>query len=146
MLLNLPGRDKDPLGIKDKILEKCDITKLNHKDGVKELLKLMDEFLGKDELQESWDLFESFDSFSREDDDDNWMKFITDYHSNYQRLLNKGTALPEWLLALKLLKSARLTREERIIIMTDPQSKPACCPGLLRLCCCFSTADLSLAG
>ena len=29
-----------------------------------------------------------------------------------------GTTLPVWLLALKLLKAARLTREERIIIMT----------------------------
>ena len=116
LICNLPGRDKDPLGIKNSLLEKADDDDLNTNDGVKKLFKLMDEFLGKDELEEAYELYEEFDSFSRSDDD--WIKFITDYDVYYQRLKNKDTPLPEWLLGLKLLKAARLTDEERMIVMT----------------------------
>ena len=62
LICNLPGRDKDPLGIKNSLLEKADDDDLNTNDGVKKLFKLMDEFLGKDELEEAYELREDYDS------------------------------------------------------------------------------------
>ena len=51
LLQNLPSTDKDPLGVKDKILEKIDIKQLNAADGVGKFIAEMDLFLenSKDE-------------------------------------------------------------------------------------------------
>ena len=117
LLLNLPGKDKDPLGIKDKLLEKVEIKELSKKDGVEKYLSCMDAFLGRDELQEGWERFEQFDSFIRSPDQ-SWMEFITDFESKSQRLKNKGITLPASILAFKLLKAAQLTDEERLVVMT----------------------------
>lgn len=116
LLLNLPNKEKDPLGVKDKILEKIDITTLNAEDGVTKFIAEMDLFLGKDELQDAWERYESFDEFYREDE--NWLGFLTDFESKYQRIKNKGVTIADWLLCFKLLKKAKLTAEERLIVMT----------------------------
>ena len=52
LLQNLPSTDKDPLGVKDKILEKIDITQFNATDGVDKFITEMGLFLEQDENEE----------------------------------------------------------------------------------------------
>ena len=117
VLLNLPGKDRDPHGIKDKLLEVCDIDDLGKDDGLKSLLATMDKYLGKDDLEDAWDRFQCFED-CKKSPSESWFDYITNFDNNYERIKSKGITLPASILAFKLLKGADLNDEERLIIMT----------------------------
>ena len=117
VLLNLPGKDRDPHGIKDKLLEVCDIDDLGKDDGLKSLLATMDKYLGKDDLEDAWDRFQRFED-CKKSPSESWFDYITNFDNNYERIKSKGITLPASILAFKLLKGADLNDEERLIIMT----------------------------
>ena len=116
VLLNLPGKDRDPHGIKDKLLEVCDIDDLGKDDGLKSLLTTMDKYLGKDDLEDAWDRFQCFED-CKKSPSESWFDYITNFDNNYERIKSKGITLPASILAFKLLKGADLNDEERLIIM-----------------------------
>ena len=58
VLLCLPNKDKDPSGLKEKLLEECDLEKLNEENGIDELILLMNKHLAKDSIQDVWEKFQ----------------------------------------------------------------------------------------
>ena len=113
--LNLP--DNDETKIKEKVFESLSLDKLKNEQGLKALIGFMDKYLKKDSLEESWTRFEQFEDFRRTTGE-SVSTFITDFDRRYERVKAKGMKLPDNLLAFKLLKSANITREERLLVMT----------------------------
>ena len=117
VLLSLPGKDKDPAGIKEKLLEECNLELLGGPNGLGELEKLMDKYLLKDTIQDAWDKFQDFEGCEKESGE-NWLQYITRFDSSYDRVKNKGLVLPASILAFKLLRGSKLGEDERLIVMT----------------------------
>ena len=117
ILLNLPNQDKDPDGVKSKILEACDVDSLSSKDGLKNLLDMMDKYLGKDDIEDAWEKFQLFEDY-RKSDDETFLQYISNFDAYYERVKAKKLTFPSSILAFKLLKGANLSDEERLVIMT----------------------------
>ena len=98
-------------------MEVLDDEKLFKDDGVEILITQMNKYLGKDELQDAWDRFQSFDTYLKADSE-TWLDYINNFDSKYERIKNKGITLPSSILAFKLLNGARLSEDERLVIMT----------------------------
>ena len=101
VLLNLPGKEKDPLGIKEKILEQ-DLELLSQEDGLEQLKTYMDKYLAKDEISYAWNFFQDFEDCFRTEDE-TYVQYINKFDSLYQRLKTRGMVLPEMILAFKLI-------------------------------------------
>lgn len=117
VLLCLPNKEKDPSGLKEKLLEECDLEKLNEENGIDELILLMNKHLAKDSIQDVWEKFQDFEDCEKKSDE-TWFQYITRFDSVYERVKNKGLSLPQSILAFKLLRGAKLNEEERLVIMT----------------------------
>ena len=117
VILCLPNKDKDPSGLKEKLLEECDLDILNEENGIEELIKLMDKHLAKDSIQDVWEKFQDFEDCEKQCNE-TWFQYITRFDSVYERVKNKGLSLPQSILAFKLLRGAKLNEEERLVIMT----------------------------
>ena len=77
----------------------------------------MDKYLAKDEISYAWDFFQDFEDCVKTEDE-TYVQYINKFDSLYQRLKTRGMVLPEMILAFKLLKGAKLLKEERLIILT----------------------------
>ena len=112
--LSLP--DGDESKIREKVFETLGVDKLDADNGLKELLDFMNIHLGKDDLEDAWNKFEEFEDYRRVDE--NMTQFISCFDQKYQRVKAKGLTLPVCILAFKLLKSAMLSKEEKLLVMT----------------------------
>ena len=90
---------------------------LKSTSGLKDLIDFLDRHLQKESLDEAWDRFEQFEDFSRLPVQ-NMNSYISEFDRRYERVKIKGLVLPDNLLAFKLLKYAKLTKEERLLVMT----------------------------
>ena len=113
--LNLP--DNDPSKIKEKIFESLDLQTLKEENGLQNLITFMDGHLLKEDLEEAWNRFEEFEDYTREEGE-SISTYITEFDRKYERVKSKGMNLPNNLLAFKLLKSAKISKEERLLVMT----------------------------
>ena len=113
--MNLP--DKDPSQIKEKVFEQVGIAKLNIQGGLKVLVKFMDEQLLKDSLEDAWSKYFDFEEYARSQSE-NMNTYIQNFELKYERTKAKNMTLPSTLLAFKLLKGARISREERLLVMS----------------------------
>ena len=93
VILCLPNKDKDPSGLKEKLLEECDLDILNEENGIEELIKLMDKHLAKDSIQDVWEKFQDFEDCEKQSNE-TWFQYITRFDSVYERVKNKGLSLP----------------------------------------------------
>ena len=113
--LSLP--DNHDTKIKEKVFESLGLDSLKSTSGLKELIEFLDRHLQKESLDEAWDRFEQFEDFSRLPGQ-NMNSYISEFDRRYERVKIKGLVLPDNLLAFKLLKYAKLTKEERLLVMT----------------------------
>lgn len=121
LLLALPGKDKDREGIKDKLLETIKTEDLKKETGVKYLTECMDKFLAKDVLETKWEYFQDFENYEK-GEGESILQYIANFDTYYSKLklnLEETLTLPSSILAFKLLKGAKLTEEQRLVVMTS---------------------------
>ena len=114
VVLTLPSNDK--CSIRTTILEKLKVEELTADDGLAKLVKELDAILGKDALEDALTKFEDFEDYSRKSE--NIKEYIRVFDSKYTKVENHGVALPQSLLAFKLLRNANISKEDKKLVMT----------------------------
>ena len=84
---------------------------------MKNLLKSLTEKLGKDELDDSLERFEDFDSFQRSNDM-TIIEFITNFDRKYQRLARGSMTIPSPILAFMMLKKAGISADDKKLVLS----------------------------
>ena len=122
--LSLP--EDDITHIRERVFDQIPLKDLKTDDGLIILLNFLDKHCGKDELVDSLEKYEDFESFEREDGQ-SILTFISMFDLKYKRIERKNMILPPEVLAFRLLKKANLTRAEKLLILTgmDFENKPA---------------------
>ena len=115
LALSLP--DIEDFNLREKVFENLSVEKLKGDDGVKDLIKFLDEQFGKDELEDSLQKFEDFDDYFR-GPSENIAQFITSFDLKYNRIKTDTLKLPSEILAFKLLRRARLSKAEKLLVIS----------------------------
>ena len=134
--------------IRERVLDQIPLKDLKTDDGLTILLNFLDKHCGKDELVDSLEKYEDFESFEREDGQ-SILNFISMFDFKYKRIERKNMKLAPEVLAFRLLKKANLTRAEKLLILTgmDFENKPALYEqakkALIKFKGCFSISSAS---
>ena len=112
--LTLPDTDK--CSLRSTVLEKLGHSELIKSTGLKSLKDLLDELLGKDDLEECLSRYEDFEDYSRTTESID--EYIRVFDTKYIRIKNKGITLPAPVLAFKLLRNASITPDDRKLVLT----------------------------
>ena len=110
VILSLKGQAK-------AIALELDKIKLNAANGIEYLLEQLDPVFKKNETDISYSIYTNFDSLERKIDQ-NIGDYIIDFERLYNLCKNKDMALPEAVLAFKLLDKARLDPKEKQLALT----------------------------
>ena len=113
--LSLPEDDKTH--IRERVFDQIPLKDLKTDDGLIILLIFLDKHCGKDELVDSLEKYEDFESFEREDGQ-SILTFFSMFDLKYKRIERKNMKLAPEVLAFRLLKKANLTRAEKLLILT----------------------------
>ena len=113
--LSLPQDEETQ--IREQVFDELDLDKLNQNDGLDELIKFLDEKLGKDDLADCLEKFEDFEDYVR-DKGQSITEFIAKFDQKYNKVLKKGMQLPPEILAFKLLRRSKITKEEKMLVLT----------------------------
>ena len=113
--LSLP--DNHESKIKEKVFEGIKNNDLNKKGGLTTLIAFLDKHLLKDSSEDRWQKFQQFEDFSKSESE-TVQSYIATFDQKYERCKTLGMVLPGDVLALKLLKGANLSNEERLLVMT----------------------------
>ena len=113
--LSLP--DNDTCHLRTTVLEKVDKDKLKGEKGLEELMKLLDELLGEDKLEDSMKKYEDFEDYQRAETE-SIHEFIQNFESKYNKIKNAGIVLPECVLAFKLLRTANISANDKKLCLT----------------------------
>ena len=81
------------------------------------LIKFLDGYLGKDELVDSIDKFEEFANFERANKQ-SIRDYIASFDLKYRKLEKLNIMLSPEILAFKLLRKAKLSKEMRMLVLT----------------------------
>ena len=73
--------------------------------------------MAKNDLADRVEKFDDFDDFRREDGQ-SIHEYIAMFNAKYRKKEKKKMTLPSEILALKLLKKANITKEERLLVLT----------------------------
>ena len=115
LALSLP--EKDSSNIRDKVFSDVSLEDLKSDDGVKKLIKFMDNLFKKDELLEAYGTFSDLEQFKRSP-----TMTMDTYTMEFDKLYDKSKkfvmVLPESVKAFKLLKGAGLEEKDRQLILT----------------------------
>lgn len=110
---------KHSSNIREKVFDQYDeLQSLQTETGLTALLEFITKHLGKDNISDSWQKFETFDNLSRKPEQD-FNSFISDFDDAYTRLKNVNFIIPSPFLAFKLLKSANIGEDDKKIVLTD---------------------------
>ena len=105
LTLALSSPEKDSSNIRDKVFSDVSLEDLKSDDGVKKLIKFMDNLFKKDELLEAYGTFSDFERFKRSP-----TMTMDTYTMEFDKLYDKSKkfvmVLPESVKAFKLLKGA----------------------------------------
>ncbi len=112
MALSLPEKG-NTIG---QVFDELEIASLNAEDGFDKLVIFLAEKLGKDDLSDCWEKFEDFEEFVRKDGQIS--DYVAKFDLKYNRIMKKGMILPPEVLAFKLLKRAKITNDERLLVLT----------------------------
>ena len=144
--LSLP--EDDNTRIREKVFDQISLQDLKTDDGLIILLNFLDKHCGKDELVDSLEKYEDFESFEREDGQ-SIQNFISMFDLKYKKIEQKNMKLAPEVLAFRLLKKANITRTEKLLILTgmDFENKPALYEqakkALIKFKDCFSISSTS---
>ena len=111
--LSFPEQDEHKLH--EQVFSELSINYLKTEDGFDILLAFLDRKLQKDDISDSWEKFNDFDEYCKEPSQ-SISDFISTFDQKYNKILRKK--LPSEILAFKLLKQAKLTNEERLLVLT----------------------------
>ena len=115
--LSLPVDDEHQ--IKDKIFDQIPLDALKTDFGLNILIAFLDKHLAEDDLADSVENFDDFDDFRREDGK-SIHEYIAMFDAKYRNIeKKKKMTLPSEILAFRLLKKANITKEERLLVLTD---------------------------
>ena len=104
--------EDDETHIRERVFDQIPLQDLKTDDGLIILLNFLDKHCGKDELVDSLEKYEDFESFEREDGQ-SILNFISVFDLKYKRIERKNMKLAPEVLAFKLLKKANITRTEK---------------------------------
>ena len=113
--LNLPGDGKNK--IKEKVFCELKLDDLNSENGMCILFEFLDKYLLDDELMTSLNKFEDFDNFERKQGQ-NIREYVANFELKVSKLEKLNIKLPSEILALKLLRKANLSKQDRMIVLT----------------------------
>ena len=116
MALTLPETGLK-INIREKVFEEIG-DKLNHDEGMKNLIEFLDKHLGKDELSEAYDKYVQFERYVRKEDE-SMESFISTFDSLHQKLSKSEMTLPSPMLCFKLISSANIGPEKEMFIKSD---------------------------
>ena len=114
--LSLP--EDDQYQIREKVFSGLSLDDLTEEDSLNILIKFLDGYLGKDELVVSIDKFEEFENFERADKQC-IRDYIASFDLKYRKLEKLNIKLSPEILAFKFLRKAKLSKEMRILVMTE---------------------------
>lgn len=103
--------------IREKVFNEIKLSDLNKDDGLKTLKDFMDKLLKKDDLTDRWLKYDDFDECKRTDGQ-SVDEFIVMFDEKYNKVKKGGSKIPEDILAFMMLKRARLTKEERLLVVS----------------------------
>ena len=111
LILAMPTKKKE-------ILDHFDIDlELNVPEGVDNLLDYLEENYGADDLEQTLEIYEDFRNYQRSPD-----QSITEYCAGFEhrrkRIESKGIKFPNEILAFDLLRNAKITKNERKLVLT----------------------------
>ena len=112
---NLP--DNDTSGIKEKLFLELDLDELASEEGVKKYLEYMDAIFLKDDLSKTFEDYVKFDEYKRPVDV-NIVSYINEFEKLYNYIKKEDCKLPQAVLAFKLLKSAEISHQDRLLVLT----------------------------
>ena len=73
--------------------------------------------LKKDDITDRWLKYDDFDE-CRRGERQSIDEFIANFDEKYKRIVKGGTTIPQDILAFMMLKRARITKEERMLVVT----------------------------
>jgi len=104
-------------GIREKVFDELSIDQLKHENGLDILIEFLDDKLKTDDLADSWEKFDDFESFSR-DPDQKISDYISKFDQKYNKIAKKGMKIVPEILAFKLLKQSNISDDERLLVLT----------------------------
>ena len=113
--LSLPEDDKHQ--IREKVFSGLSLDDLTREGSLNILIKFLDGYLGKDELVDSIDKFEEFENFERANKQ-SIRDYIASFDLKYRKLEKLNIMLSPEILAFKLLRKAKLSKEMRMLVLT----------------------------
>ena len=103
--------------IREKVFNEISVDDLNKEEGLKTLKTFMDKHLKKDDLTDRWLKYDDFDECKR-GDNESIDQFLVNFDEKYKRILKGGTTISSDILAFMMLKRARITKDERLLVVT----------------------------
>lgn len=94
-----------------------DKAKLNDKDGMKFLLEALDKVFKRNEIDILYTQYSNFEKLERQKDQ-NISEYIVEFERQYNKMKSKAMALPEAVLAFKLLDKAGLDQRDKQLALT----------------------------
>ena len=78
----------------------------------------MDKLLGKDDLVDSLEKYDDFEKFERKPGQP-INEYLSSFEWKYRKIENKSMKLPAEVLAYRLIKKANISREEKLLILSE---------------------------
>ena len=117
LALSLPEKDKS--GIRNKVFDALEETKLAGKNGHDEFMKFLEKEFGEDEIYDVFNKFEDFEN-CRKKPDQTMQQYISTFELLYNQVKNKGfPELPQQYLMFKVIKNSGLSENETRLVQTD---------------------------
>lgn len=91
---------------------------LNKEDGISTLLSKLDTIFKRDTIDCAYEAYTNFENFKKTDQSKSMSDFILEFDQKYQKTKSFDMALPDAVLAFKLLESANLSTQERQLALT----------------------------
>lgn len=114
--LSLPDR------VKEKVFDNVELDTLKGDDSLDTLVTYLDLILKKDELEDCLEKFENFEDYVR-GDSESVSDYIDNFDQRYIKIKNGGLTLPPEILAFKLLRRAKISKEEKMLVLTGMDYK-----------------------
>ena len=121
--LSLPEDDESK--IREKVFDQISLDDLKEDTGLTTLITFMDKHLAKDDLADSLAKFEDFEDFQR-GPNQSIQDYVETFDAKYRKIEKKNMKLPSEILAFKLLRRAKITKEEKMLVLTgmNYENKP----------------------